>query len=305
MKESPNISVTAENPFEQKAAVRELKDLLMIDDAKVSANTKPTEPHSTKRREMGIDEEFDAYGVAYKLRGELSEKLRSMKLESMPDQIMEMAEKIAAEYVKAGGIDYRKNDVPTEIRYAQLSAILNVPQFIRHPKAADVLAQFLSKHTGYDRPSFPMSFDVFVDFTPDRGYELKPDIDEKYVEPLRALVDDERFWENTKRDQWGGLHGQDSEVRRILFSNVAEILVHLAKQSPELDRKTVDARIDLAGRNAMAECAIETQARLGCSLVQSDVGKESLEAELGKDEPNIGYGEAEKILNGYYMRVAW
>lgn len=282
---------------EQEAALKELLPALYIDEEMVKKYTVPTESHSEKFR-RGITTEFAVYKVAWELRKKFLEAAK--KAGDLPDKLLEMALRMAKEYVASGGVQYYKNNVPTEKQYAQLYAIMNTPEFIKHPKAKEVLEAFISDSEAAFH-GFPMKFEAYADYdhASGKGYTLMEQIDESYVPPLESLIDSTRLWAGREK----GHGGPNYEVRRILFANVAQVLGLLARKDEASDQATVGARMKLLENNI--EGAIEAQAPTGHSLMQSEIGKKAL-LQVIKERPASAAGqEAFKVYSGYYSRVAY
>lgn len=285
----------------KEAFIHDIKTLFQVTDEDISQHMRPTEAHATKFRENGITQELDVHGVSEMIAKKLQAKLATMGAEEIPDGVIAWAEEIAEQYTRDGGIDYRVNKIPTEVQYAQLHALISTPQFLRSAKAGDVLAALVTQDV-----SIPVSFEAYVshDHTIG-GYQLLPEIDASYIPSLERLIADDRLWQPATLHQSGTPFGAKSEMRRIFFSNVADILVLLAKQSSELDQSTARARLMLAGRNARREGHAECGAKLGRSIFESEHAKAMIETmNFANPDCLLDYDEAVKIMDGEYMHVA-
>jgi len=290
----PEVGGTSAEKITEKDVLRKLLDALEIDDEMVKKYTTDTRQHSEKAT-RGIKTEFDMHKAAWDMR----EKFLKLAKEAgdLPDKLMEKAVEAAKEYVAAGGVKYYENNLKQEKIYAKLFAIMNVPEFIKHPQAKDVLEAFISNVEAH----FPMKFEAYLNYESGEGYSLMEQIDESYIKNLEGLVNDPRLWEGER----GNRYTQNSEVRRILFANVASILNLLAEKGDDLDRATLDARMNLMENNIAREGHIETQAAVAWSLNKSEIGRKALE-ELAEGRPaSVGGVEAAKILTGYYSRVLY
>jgi len=279
----------------KEALLSKLLKALEVDDKMIQEYTVPTRTYTDKAR-AGIITEFDVYKAAHDLRKKFLELAKEAG--DLPDELMEKTAQTARDYVAAGGVKYYENNLVAEKLYVQLFAIINVPEFIKHPKAREVLEAFISDTSYEERATFPMRFEAYLNFKDGEGYSLKEQIDGSYVENLEKIIDDPRLWiGRQQRDS------QNSEVRRILFANVADVLNHLAKRDGALDLATVSGRIRLLENNIGG--AAEVGIPLVNSLMRTEVGKKALEKIVQEGPGSMAAAEARKVLSGYYSNTAY